>query len=107
MKIGKIIQALNHPIRRDIVERLKEAPMTAGELAELYKVSKPTMSTHFAALKDADLVAKERDKNSIIYHLNTTVAEEALIALTGLLENVKEVSPIKRVGMVDELEPKS
>jgi DNA-binding transcriptional ArsR family regulator len=102
MKIGIIIQALNHPIRRDIIERLKKTPMTAGELAELYKVSKPTMSTHFAALKEANLIEAERDKNTIIYHLNTTVTDEALIALSGLLNSVTDKHSASIIEIVDE-----
>jgi len=85
MKLGNILKALNSPIRRDIVTRLKSGPMTAGELADAYGVSKPTMSTHFAALKEADLIEGEKNGVSITYRLNATVAEEAMAALMGLL----------------------
>lgn len=90
MAIGDIIQALNSPIRRDIIERLKLGPLTAGDLADTYDVSKSTMSTHFSALKDVDLIHAERDGNSIIYHLNTTVAEEAIIGIVGLLTTAND-----------------
>lgn len=80
-----ILKALSHPIRRDIIATLRDGPQTAGALAERYEVSKPTMSTHFAALKEADLVRAERDGVSIHYHLNVTVTEEALSAMMGLL----------------------
>jgi len=102
MSIGKIIQALNSPIRRDIIERLKSGPITAGDLADAYDVSKPTMSTHFAALKEVALIEAERDGNSIIYHLNTTVAEESVIGIVGLLTSMadkassKSISKLKR-----------
>ena len=85
MKLAEVLKALNHPIRRDIIARLKDGPATAGDLAEAYRVSKPTMSTHFTALKDADLIRGERDGVSITYHLNATVAEEAMSALMDLL----------------------
>ena len=85
MKIAELLKALNHPIRRDIIRRLKDGPMNAGDLAEAYQVSKPTVSTHFAALKDADLIRGERDGVAITYHLNATVAEEAISALMNLL----------------------
>jgi len=88
MSTGDIIQALNSPIRRDIIERLKSGPITAGDLAEAYKVSKSTMSTHFAALKSVGLIEAERDGNNIIYHLNTTVAEEAVIGIVSLLTSI-------------------
>lgn len=85
MKINDVLKALSHPIRRDIIARLRDRPLSAGELAGAYAVSKPTMSAHFAALREADLIAAERDGVSIIYHLNATVAEEALGAMMDLL----------------------
>jgi len=85
MKFNQVLKALSHPIRREIIERLKDGPMSAGALAELFNVSKPTMSTHFAALKEADLVSTERDGVTILYHLNATVAEEAVTAVMDLL----------------------
>lgn len=85
MKLAIVLKALNSPIRRDIIARLQDGPLTAGDLAESYDVSKPTMSTHFAALKEADLIEGRKDGVTITYHLNTTVAEEAMAALMGLL----------------------
>lgn len=61
--------------------------MTAGELAEHFDVSKPTLSGHFARLKDADLILAERAGTSIIYSLNLSVAEEALLGLLARLRN--------------------
>lgn len=87
MKLGAVIKALGHPIRRDVIKRLRDGPMTAGDLAEAYSVSKPTMSTHFQALKEADLIIGKKDGVSITYRLNTTVADEALASLIGLLSN--------------------
>jgi ArsR family transcriptional regulator, arsenate/arsenite/antimonite-responsive transcriptional repressor len=52
--------------------------MRAGELAAHFDLSKPTMSVHFAKLKDADLVAAERRGTSLIYHLNLSILEDAL-----------------------------
>ena len=92
MTIETIIKALNHEIRRDVIARLRDGPLSAGDLADAYDVSKPTMSTHFQALKDADLLNSERDGNTIIYHLNATVAEEALASLIGLLGTAKKVA---------------
>lgn len=85
MKLATVLKALNHPIRRDIIARLKDGPMTAGDLADAYSVSKPTMSTHFAALKEADLIEGQKDGVTITYHLNATVAEEAMASLMHLL----------------------
>ena len=85
MKLNKVLKALNHPIRRDILTRLKGGPITAGDLADAYDVSKPTISTHFASMKEADLIRGERDGVTITYHLNATVAEEAIASLMALL----------------------
>lgn len=90
MKINQILKALSHPIRRDIIARLREGPMNAGDLAAHYDVSKPTMSTHFAALKEAALIEARRDGVSIYYQLNVTVAEEAMTALMDMLDVGKE-----------------
>ncbi|GER00603.1 transcriptional regulator [Iodidimonas gelatinilytica] len=84
MKINHVLKALSHPIRRAIIAYLRNGSMTAGALAEKFDVSKPTMSTHFAALKEAGLITAERDGVTIHYRLNATVAEEAIGMLMGL-----------------------
>ena len=94
MALGIILKALSNPIRRDIIARLRERDMTAGELADAYSVSKPTMSTHFAALKEAGLIEGRRDGVVIHYSLNATVAEEALAALMQLLGTSDERLPL-------------
>ena len=53
--------------------------MSAGELSDQFNVSKPTMSAHFAVLKEADLVHGEKTGKSVIYHLKLSVLEEALL----------------------------
>lgn len=85
MRINKVLKALSHPIRRDIIAVLREGGASAGDLAARYDVSKPTMSTHFASLKSADLIYGEKDGVSITYRLNVTVADESLGVLMGVL----------------------
>lgn len=80
-----VFQALAHPVRRAVLKKLKDGPMSAGDLAEAFPVSKPTMSRHFAALKDAGLIRAERTGTTIRYRLNVSVAEEAVAAVMGLL----------------------
>lgn len=77
-------KALAHPIRRDILKRLREGPQTAGDLAVDYDISKPSLSTHFGVLKDARLVQTERKGNHIYYRLNATVADEVLAGLMDM-----------------------
>ena len=60
-----------------------ESTMSAGELSDQFDVSKPTMSAHFAVLRDADLVHAEKAGKSVIYHLKLSVLEDALLGFAG------------------------
>lgn len=84
MGINAVFEALSHPARRKVLALLKDGPMSAGELAEHFEFSKPTLSVHFNKLKEADLVVVERRGTSIIYHLNTSILEGALASLLSL-----------------------
>lgn len=53
--------------------------MTAGELSEHFEVSKPTMSAHFAVLREADLAEAEKHGKTIVYRLKLSVLEDALL----------------------------
>jgi len=76
-----VLKALADPTRRRIVERLRERDQTAGELAAGFDLAKPTLSGHFAVLREAGLVTPEKTGTTIIYRLNVSVLEEALMAL--------------------------
>jgi ArsR family transcriptional regulator, arsenate/arsenite/antimonite-responsive transcriptional repressor len=78
-------KALADPSRRRILSLLRKQSMTAGELADQFNLAKSTLSGHFNVLKDAGLVQEERRGNTIIYHLNLSVAEELLAAVMDLL----------------------
>ena len=86
MSISKVFEALSHPVRRKVLALLKAGPKSAGELAEHFELSKPTLSVHFAKLREAELVAVERQGTSLIYHLNTSVLEQALADVLSLKE---------------------
>lgn len=79
-----VYKAIAHPVRRDILKRLREGPLTAGTLSDAYNISKPSLSSHFTILKEADLIFAKRDGNHIYYNLNLTVANEVLSALMDL-----------------------
>ncbi|MBS1240468.1 MAG: transcriptional regulator [Proteobacteria bacterium] len=81
-----VFKALADPTRRKILQLLKAGPMNAGELAEQFGVSKPTMSAHFAVLREAGLIGSEKDGKHVTYWLNATVLEEALLAFAGALD---------------------
>lgn len=75
----RVFKALADPTRRRVLQLLREGPMSAGELAEQFDVSKPTMSAHFAVLAEADLVAAKKTGRTIHYHLKLSVIEDALL----------------------------
>jgi DNA-binding transcriptional ArsR family regulator len=74
-----VFKALSDPTRRHVLQLLRNGPMSAGDLADHFDVSKPTMSAHFAVLREANLIAAEKDGKSVIYHLKLSVLEEALM----------------------------
>ena len=79
--MSTVLKALADPTRRRILQLLREKEMSAGDLAAQFDVTKPTMSGHFAVLKEAGLVDVTRQGTSLIYRLNTSVLEDALTAL--------------------------
>lgn len=86
MGINAVFDALSHPVRRKILQLLRAGPLSAGELAEHFDISKPTLSVHFTKLKDADLVSVERRGTSLIYHLKVSILEEALSGFLAFKE---------------------
>ena len=86
MGINTVFEALSHPVRRKVLALLKSGPMSAGDLAAHFDISRPTLSVHFAKLKEAELVAVQRQGTSLIYHLNTSVLEQALADVLSLKE---------------------
>jgi DNA-binding transcriptional ArsR family regulator len=82
--MNSVFKALSDPTRRHVLELLRKRPMTAGDLAEHFPVSKPTMSAHFAILREANLVEAEKSGKTVTYSLNLSVLEEALLGFAGL-----------------------
>ncbi len=81
--MNKVFEALAHPTRREILELLKSGSRTAGELADAFQVSKPTMSGHFAKLKEAGLIHADQRGTTILYSINMSVLEEVLLGFMG------------------------
>ena len=75
-----VFKALSDPTRRRVLELLRTGPLTAGQLAEHFDVSKPTMSAHFAVLREAGLIASEKQGKSVVYELQLSVLEDALLS---------------------------
>ena len=84
--MNAVFKALSDPTRREILRLLSRGEKTAGELAERFDMSKPSMSHHFAVLKEADLISSRRNGQQIWYSLNTTVAQDAISWVMDLVE---------------------
>ncbi|RYJ40671.1 putative transcriptional regulator [Flavobacterium anhuiense] len=76
--MNEIFKALNDATRREILDLLKEKDMSAGEIADAFNISKPSISHHLDILKRADLITSEKNGQFIIYSINTTIMEDVL-----------------------------
>lgn len=90
MDSSQTFRALADPTRREILDLLGRGEMTAGALAEKFDMSKPSMSHHFAVLKDADLITSRREGQQIWYALNTTVVQDVMAWAMQLIEDSKK-----------------
>lgn len=78
MSMNYAFKALSDPTRRKILELLREKDMTAGEIADHFQMTKPSISHHLSLLKQAQMVYDERKGQNIYYSLNTTVFQDLL-----------------------------
>jgi ArsR family transcriptional regulator len=76
--MNDLFKALNDPTRREILELLKEKELSAGEIAEQFNISWPSISHHLDLLKQARLVEAEKDGQYIYYSLNISSIDELL-----------------------------
>ena len=76
--MNKLFKALNNNTRREILDKLREGDMTAGEIADMFDISKPSISHHLDILKQAELVESHRNGQFIHYSLNTTVMDDII-----------------------------
>lgn len=89
--MSNVFKAISDPTRRRILELLRAAPMSAGELGKHFDISQPTMSAHFTVLKSADLIEGHKAGKQVIYHAKMSVLEDAL---RGFAETVGlEIEP--------------
>ena len=76
--MNKVFKALNDQTRREIMKLLKEKDMTAGDIAEAFNITKPSISHHLDILNQAELVTLEKKGQFVIYSLNTTVLDDIM-----------------------------
>jgi DNA-binding transcriptional ArsR family regulator len=93
MRMNEVFKALSDPTRREILRILSRGERTAGELAEPFDMTKPSMSHHFSVLKEAELIRSRREGQQIIYSLNTTVVEDVLTRLWDLFGTDRDGEP--------------
>lgn len=84
MSFANTFKALSDPVRREILELLKEGSLSAGDIASHFDMSGATISYHLKMLKNADLLYETKKKNFIYYHLNTTVLEDIMLWISEL-----------------------
>lgn len=78
LTMNDAFKALSDPTRRKILQMLREKDLSAGEIADQFNISKPSISHHLNILKQAQLVQDERQGQSMIYSINLTVMQEAM-----------------------------
>ena len=81
---AETFKALSDPTRREILKLLKNKSLSAGEIGSNFEMTGATLSYHLNILKKADLVFEHREKNFIIYELNTSVLEEIIVWIADL-----------------------
>ena len=84
MGFAETFKALSDPVRRQILELLKNGRLSAGNIAGHFNMTQATVSYHLKVLKQADLIRETREKNFIFYELNLTVLEEIMMWLSEL-----------------------
>lgn len=84
MALQNTLRALADPIRREILNMLKEGRMSAGEISERFPVTGASVSRHLSVLKDADLIRDAREGKFIYYELNASVLEEIMLWIADL-----------------------
>ena len=84
MGLQNTLKALSDPIRREILNLLKNGRMSAGDIADHFEVTDASISRHLSVLKDADLIRDKREGKYIYYDLNASVLEEILLWVKDL-----------------------
>jgi len=76
--MSKAFKALSDETRRDILQLLNKKDMSAGEISDHFKMSKPSISKHLDILRETGLISSEKKGQFVIYSINTSIIEEVL-----------------------------
>lgn len=95
------LKALADPTRREILRLLASGEKSAGELADHFDMTKPSVSHHFSVLKRADLIRSRREGQQVMYALNTTVMQDLVATLLAMFGKRGQTGP--RSGSDEDL----
>ena len=84
MGLQKTLKALSDPVRREILDLLKQGRMAAGEISAHFDITDAAISRHLSVLKEADLIRDTREGKFIYYDLSVSVLEEILLWVKAL-----------------------
>lgn len=84
MGLQNTLRALADPIRREILNMLKQGRLSAGEIVDHFSVTGASISRHLSVLKEADLIRDTREGKFIFYEINTSILEETMLWLSDL-----------------------
>jgi ArsR family transcriptional regulator, arsenate/arsenite/antimonite-responsive transcriptional repressor len=89
-KVNVLFRALNDATRREILELLKDRDLSAGEIADQFQMTKPSISHHLDLLRQANLVTSVKEGQFIYYSINVTVIDEILKWLVQFSKSKKK-----------------
>ena len=76
--MNEVFKALNDPTRREMLKMLRQQDMTAGEIAEKFAMTAPSISHHLDKLKRAGLVTSIKQGQFVLYSINTSIVDDLL-----------------------------
>ncbi|MER0439350.1 autorepressor SdpR family transcription factor [Emticicia sp. W12TSBA100-4] len=97
--MNNLFRALNDATRREILELLKDGDMTAGDIADKFDMSKPSISHHLDLLRQADLVASVKKGQFVLYSLNMTVMDEIMVWFMQFKPNAAQQAEKPRIRL--------
>jgi DNA-binding transcriptional ArsR family regulator len=94
------LRAIAEPRRRQILRLVRDAEMSAGEIASHFDVTRSAVSQHLRVLKDAGLLLERRNGTRRIYRIRP----EGLAELRGFIDGLWEINlaALKRVAAAEE-----
>lgn len=94
------LRAIADPHRRQILRLVRDAEMSAGEIASHFDVTRSAVSQHLRVLKDAGLLAERRNGTRRIYRIRPEGLAELREFIDGLWE--VKLATLKRVAEAEE-----